>query len=190
MKLSQLKTNPNNPRTISDHKLDKLIASIKDFDAMLEARPIIVNKDYVVLGGNMRLLALQKLGYDEIPDEWIKVVEFDSEQELEFIIKDNVGFGDWDWEVLNEEWDIDKLGDWGLEVNNWALGLDVNEMTEQELDMEEEFDPIGISTGVRRVQVIFDNDYEAEKWFENNHPNLKIEKIGASWRINFSTIIT
>lgn len=131
MKLSQLKSNPNNPRTISDHKLDKLIASIKDFDAMLEARPIIVNKDYVVLGGNMRLLALQKLGYDEIPDTWVKVVEFDSEQELEFIIKDNVGFGDWDWEVLNEEWNIDKLEDWGLELpDEW--------FTEEEVEAEED----------------------------------------------------
>jgi len=137
MKLSQLKSNPNNPRTISDHKLDKLIASIKDFDAMLEARPIIVNKDYVVLGGNMRLLALQKLGYDEIPDTWVKVVEFDSEQELEFIIKDNVGFGDWDWEVLNEEWDIDKLGDWGLEV--WqSENYDLDEFFEDNSAEEKE----------------------------------------------------
>ena len=133
MKLSQLKSNPYNPRTISDHKLDKLIASIKDFDAMLEARPIIVNKDYVVLGGNMRLLALQKLGYDEIPDTWVKVVEFDSEQELEFIIKDNVGFGDWDWEVLNEEWDIDKLGDWGLEVWQQAEEVDYSILDDEDL---------------------------------------------------------
>lgn len=133
MKLSQLKSNPNNPRTISDHKLDKLIASIKDFDAMLEARPIIVNKDYVVLGGNMRLLALQKLGYDEIPDTWVKVVKFDSEQELEFIIKDNVGFGDWDWEVVNEEWDIDKLGDWGLEVWQQAEEVDYSILDDEDL---------------------------------------------------------
>lgn len=138
MKLSQLKSNPNNPRTISDHKLDKLIASIKDFDAMLEARPIIVNKDYVVLGGNMRLLALQKLGYDEIPDTWVKFVEFDSEQELEFIIKDNVGFGDWDWEVLNEEWDIDKLGDWGLEIPDEWFSEEEVEADEDDYEIPDE----------------------------------------------------
>jgi len=169
MKLSQLKSNPNNPRTISDHKLDKLIASIKDFDAMLEARPIIVNKDYVVLGGNMRLLALQKLGYDEIPDTWVKVVEFDSEQELEFIIKDNVGFGEWDWDILANEWDNTQLGEWGLDV--WQPEEDVDYSILDEEDVDDQLKDM--ANGVMKaIQIEFEPDhydeaYELVKFWRN-----------------------
>jgi len=169
MKLSQLKSNPNNPRTISDHKLDKLIASIKDFDAMLEARPIIVNKDYVVLGGNMRLLALQKLGYDEIPDTWVKVVEFDSEQELEFIIKDNVGFGEWDWDILANEWDNTQLGEGGLDV--WQPEEDVDYSILDEEDVDDQLKDM--ANGVMKaIQIEFEPDhydeaYELVKFWRN-----------------------
>jgi hypothetical protein len=169
MKLSQLKSNPNNPRTISDHKLDKLIASIKDFDAMLEARPIIVNKDYVVLGGNMRLLALQKLGYDEIPDTWVKVVEFDSEQELEFIIKDNVGFGEWDWDILANEWDNTQLGEWGLDV--WQPEEDVDYSILDEEDVDDQLKDMADGV-MKAIQIEFEPDhydeaYELVKFWRN-----------------------
>lgn len=169
MKLSQLKSNPNNPRTISDHKLDKLIASIRDFDAMLEARPIIVNKDYVVLGGNMRLLALQKLGYDEIPDTWVKVVEFDSKQELEFIIKDNVGFGEWDWDILANEWDNTQLGEWGLDV--WQPEEDVDYSILDEEDVDDQLKDMADGV-MKAIQIEFEPDhydeaYELVKFWRN-----------------------
>ena len=112
VKVKDLKANPNNPRFIRDEKFKKLKKSIQDFPEMLKLRPVVVDDDMVVLGGNMRLKALTELGIDEV--EVIKAKDLTEEQKAEFIIKDNVGFGDWDWEVLNEEWDIDKLGDWGL----------------------------------------------------------------------------
>jgi hypothetical protein len=109
-----VKKNPENPRTISDDKLKKLIKSIKDFPEMLEIRPIVVDENMVVLGGNMRLDACKKAGIKEIPI--IKWNELDEERKQEFIIKDNVGYGEWDWEILNAEWDMDLLGEWGMDV--------------------------------------------------------------------------
>ena len=169
MKLSQLKSNPNNPRTISDHKLDKLIASIKDFAAMLEARPIIVKKDYVVVEGNMRLLAQQKLGYDEIPDTGVKVVEFDSEQELEFIITDHVGVGEWAWDILANEWDNTQLGEWGLDV--WQPEEDVDYSILDEEDVDDQLKDM--ANGVMKaIQIEFEPDhydeaYELVKFWRN-----------------------
>ena len=116
--ISQVKPNPKNPRVIRDGKFQKLITSIKEFPDMLNKRPLIVFTDvdgkYCVLGGNMRLKALNELKYTEIPviiaDEW------NEEQKNEFLIKDNVGFGEWDWDSLANEWDVEKLDDWGLDV--------------------------------------------------------------------------
>ncbi len=116
--ISQVKPNPNNPRIIKDAKFQKLVTSIKEFPDMLNKRPLIVFTDvdgkYCVLGGNMRLKALNELKYTEIPviiaDEWTE------EQKAEFLIKDNVGFGEWDWDQLANEWDAEKLDDWGLDI--------------------------------------------------------------------------
>jgi len=118
VKISEVKPNPNNPRVIRDVKFKKLIKSIQDFPDMLNKRPLIVFTDtdgkYCVLGGNMRLKALNELKYTEIPvivaDEWSE------EQKSEFLIKDNVGFGEWDWDSLANEWDAEKLDEWGLDV--------------------------------------------------------------------------
>jgi len=112
--ISNLKTNPNNPRFIKDNKFNKLVKSIKDFPKMLELRPIVVDEDFMVLGGNMRLKALEEAGYTNVP--YIKVDDLTPEQKEEFIIKDNVGYGEWDWQLLNAEWDTDLLGEWGLDV--------------------------------------------------------------------------
>jgi hypothetical protein len=123
VKLSTIKPNPNNPRIIKDEKFEKLVKSIKDFPKMMELRPMIINKDNIVLGGNMRLKALKELGYKEVPDEWVKRAEDLTEDEQgQFIIKDNVGFGEHDWEMLATEWDSDELSDWGLDV----VGFDVD----------------------------------------------------------------
>ena len=117
IKLNSIKKNPNNPRVLRDAQFEKLKKSIAEFPQMMELRPIVVDKDNIVLGGNMRLEALKALGKKEIPDEWVKRAdELTEEQKREFVIKDNVGFGDWDWDSLANEWDADKLADWGLDV--------------------------------------------------------------------------
>lgn len=113
VKVKDLKANPNNPRYIRDEKFEKLKKSIQDFPEMLKLRPVVVDDDMVVLGGNMRLKALTELGIDEV--EVIKAKDLTEEQKAEFIIKDNVGFGDWDWDMLANEWNTQELEDWGLE---------------------------------------------------------------------------
>jgi len=114
-KISAIKRNPNNPRILKDDKFVKLTQSIKDFPQMLDIRPIVVNDDMVVLGGNMRLKACKEAGLSEVPV--IKVDDLTEEQQREFIIKDNVGFGEWDWDLLANEWDTDLLEDWGLDLD-------------------------------------------------------------------------
>jgi len=110
---NKLKTNPNNPRAIRKDQLDKLVKSLREFPEMLEARPIVVNPDYVVLGGNMRLKAAMQAGLKEVP---VYVASWDEAKNKEFIIKDNLAFGEWDWDMLANEWEADELNDWGLEV--------------------------------------------------------------------------
>ena len=122
VKLSEIKSNPNNPRTIRDEKFLKLVQSIKDFPEMLKIRPIVVNSDMIVLGGNMRLKACKEAGLKKIPV--IIADDFSAEKQKEFIIKDNVGFGDWDWEQLANEWDAEKLKEWGLDVPGFDLDAD------------------------------------------------------------------
>jgi DNA modification methylase len=117
VKINEVKSNPNNPRIIKDDKFKKLVASIKELPQMLELRPIVVNEDMVVLGGNMRLKACKEAGLKEIPI--IKASELNEEQQRAFIIKDNVGFGEWDWDALANEWDAELLTEWGLDVPNF-----------------------------------------------------------------------
>lgn len=121
IKLSKIKKNPNNPRLIKDNKFHKLVKSIKEFPEMLDIRPIVVNKDMIVLGGNMRLKACQEAGLKEVPV--IQADTLTAEQQREFIVKDNVGFGEWDWDMIANEWDLDKIQDWGMDV----LGFNVND---------------------------------------------------------------
>jgi site-specific DNA-methyltransferase (adenine-specific) len=136
VKINEVKPNPKNPRIIKDDKFKKLVKSIQDFPDMLNKRPLIVFTDvdgkYVVLGGNMRLKACKEIGLKEIPvilaDEWTE------EQKAEFLIKDNVGFGEWDWDSLANEWEVDKLEEWGLDL---PVDLSVQEELEAE---EDEFD--------------------------------------------------
>ena len=112
--IGKVKSNPNNPRIIKDEKYKKLLASIKEFPQMLQLRPVVVNSDMVVLGGNMRLKACKEAGLTEIPV--IKADEFTEEQQKQFIIKDNVGFGEWD--MLANEWDMEELEDWSMELSD------------------------------------------------------------------------
>ena len=112
-KLSEIRENPNNPRTIKAEKFEKLVRSIQTFPEMLEARPIVVNPDMVVLGGNMRLKACKAAGLTEAP---VYVASWEESKAKEFIVKDNVGFGEWDWDILANEWDAVELEEWGLDV--------------------------------------------------------------------------
>jgi len=113
VKIGKVFSNPDNPRIIKDNKFNKLVSSIKEFPEMLELRPIVVNSDMVVLGGNMRLKACKEAGLKEV--HILKADSLTEEQQKEFIVKDNVGFGEWDWEILANEWDVKKLEDWGLD---------------------------------------------------------------------------
>ena len=138
MKLSEIKQNPNNPRTIKNDKFEKLVKSIQEFPKMMELRPIVINSDNIVLGGNMRLKALKQLGYKEIPDSWVKRAEDLTEEEARrFIIADNVGFGEHDWEMLKTEWDIDELSEWGLDIPEFELETETIEAEEDDFDVPE-----------------------------------------------------
>lgn len=119
MRLDKIKANPSNPRVIRDDKFNKLVKSLQGFPEMMYKRPIVVDETMTVLGGNMRLRALQHIygkGGD-IPDAWVVVAEgWTEEQKREFVIKDNAAFGEWDWDALANEWGEDDLADWGIDV--------------------------------------------------------------------------
>jgi ParB-like chromosome segregation protein Spo0J len=135
--INKIKPNPKNPRTIKDERFEKLKKSIQDFPDMLNKRPLVCFTDtdgkFVVLGGNMRLKAAKDLGLKELPiilaDEWTE------EQKAEFLIKDNVGFGEWDWNELNNDWDTEQLEGWGLEVLKFAEPVDYSDKNE-EIDID------------------------------------------------------
>jgi ParB-like chromosome segregation protein Spo0J len=113
VKISEVKLNPNNPRLIKDDKFKKLVQSIKDFPEMLDIRPIVVNQDMIILGGNMRYKACKEAGLKEIP---VIVTDLTEEQQREFLIKDNTSGGEWDFEMLANEWDVEQLEEWGLDI--------------------------------------------------------------------------
>jgi hypothetical protein len=131
MNISSIRTNPDNPRVIKDDKFNRLVASIKQFPEMLELRPIIVNAELVVLGGNMRLKACQAAGLKDVPV--VVADQLTADQQREFIIKDNVGFGEWDWDALANTWDTDDLQEWGLsEISVFAA---VSAEAERDIDL-------------------------------------------------------
>lgn len=117
IKLTTIKPNPNNPRAIRDARFAALKKSLDEFPDMMEARPIVVDEDWMVLGGNMRLAALQALGFEMVSNKWVKQVKgWTPERKREFTIKDNASFGEWDWEKLANEWDDLPLNDWGIDI--------------------------------------------------------------------------
>ncbi len=133
--LSEIKSNPNNPRIIKDDKFHKLVESIKNFPRMLEIRPIVVNKDMIVLGGNMRLKACKEAGIKKVPV--IFADDLTEDQQREFIIKDNVGFGEWDWAMLANEWNTDELTEWGLDIPDFDT-KELPEATEDDYEIPDE----------------------------------------------------
>jgi ParB-like chromosome segregation protein Spo0J len=114
VKINEVKTNPKNPRLIKDDKFKKLVKSINDFPQMLELRPIVVDENNIVLGGNMRLKACKEAGLKEV--YIVKAENLTELQKDEFIVKDNVGFGEWDWDMLANEWESELLDEWGLDI--------------------------------------------------------------------------
>ena len=158
VKITEVKPNPKNPRVIRDNKFQKLVKSIEEFPDMLNKRPLIVFTDvdgkYCVLGGNMRLKALNELKYKEVPvmlaDEWTE------EQKAEFLIKDNVGFGEWDWDSLANEWDVEKLDDWGLNVPEFSGDIDYSILDDEDL----EDDLLDMANGVKKaIQIEFEAEH-------------------------------
>ena len=152
VKISKVKGNPNNPRIIKNDKFKKLVKSIQEFPEMLKLRPIVVDEDFMVLGGNMRLKASKGAGLKEV---WVEVAEgLTEEQKKEFIVKDNVGFGEWEWDMLGNEWDSVQLAEWGLDV--WQNEDDVKEEpTDLSENLKETFEVI----------ITCDNEQEQEETF-------------------------
>ena len=136
MNISELKLNPKNPRVIKDEKFRQLCQSIEQFPEMMEKRPMVCVTDPVdgklfPLGGNMRLKALQHLKMKDIPDAWVSLADdWTQEKRLEFTIKDNVSFGEWDFEELSADWDTDMLAEWGVEMPDFDEKVDNSEETE------------------------------------------------------------
>ena len=117
MLINEIKPNPNNPRIIKDIKFKQLVKSIQDFPQMLELRPIVIDENNMVLGGNMRLKACLEAGLTDVPV--IHANNLSEEKKKEFIVKDNVGYGEWNWDDLANEWNIDELTEWGLDIPNF-----------------------------------------------------------------------
>ena len=161
--ISEVKPNAVNPRYIKDHKFKKLVKSIKNFPEMLEKRPIIVDENMIVLGGNMRLKASIEAGLKEV---WIDIAEgWSEEQKKEFIIKDNVGFGEWDWDILANEWNKFEIQDWGLNLPIFQDNLSNNdEYKGMNPDLElESF----MNAEIKRLYLVYDSDTYSKviDWF-------------------------
>lgn len=138
MQLSELKPNPDNPRIIKDDKFRKLVTSIQDFPKMMALRPMVIDATGTVLGGNMRLKALQELKFKEIPDDWVKKASDLTEDEIKrFIVVDNVGFGEHDWDALANGWDLDELQEWGLDIPDF---MNKQETTEDDYEIPDEIE--------------------------------------------------
>jgi ParB-like chromosome segregation protein Spo0J len=159
--IKNVKPNPKNPRVIKDDKFRKLVKSIEEFPDMLNKRPLVcftdVDGKYVVLGGNMRLKALNELKYKEVPillaNDWTE------EQKAEFLIKDNVGFGEWDWDDLANNWDSEKLDDWGLNVPVFLDEVDYSILDDEDLDDE-------LNDMTNNVKKAIQIEFEAEHYEE------------------------
>lgn len=161
--ISKVKPNPKNPRVIKDDKFQKLVKSITEFPGMLEKRPLVVTSDvdgkYVVLGGNMRLKAAKEVGIKQI--EIITADDWTEEQKAEFLIKDNVSFGEWDWSAISSDWDNELLVDWGLDVPQFAPEVDYSILDDEEMN-----DQLNeMSAGVKKaIQIEFEAEHYEEAY--------------------------
>jgi len=147
MNINEIKPNPSNPRIIKDDKFKKLVKSIQDFPQMLELRPIVIDENNIVLGGNMRLKACIEAGLTDVPVKQAK--ELTEEQKKEFIVKDNVGYGEWDWDDLANNWDEQLLGEWGLDIPNFDANV-----------LEAEEDDFAVPDGGTETDIVLGDLFE------------------------------
>jgi hypothetical protein len=162
VKIDKVKINKENPRIIKDSKYQSLVKSIKEFPKMLNIRPIVVDENYVVLGGNMRLRACQEAGLKEIPI--IVAEQLTENEQREFVIKDNVSFGEWDWELLANDWDATSLVDWGLDVPIFSEKDKID-------NLNEEIDSVGLpefetKDTTIKLTISFENEKDREEFVE------------------------
>jgi len=152
--ITDVNLSPSNPRVIKNNKFLKLVKSIKEFPEMLKVRPIVVDDDMVVLGGNMRLRACIEAGLKKV--HIIKASDFSEDQKREFVIKDNSSFGEWDWDLLANEWEINDLSEWGLDIPASYFDEDVEpEFDMQQLDKDLD---IYINNKIKQIVMYLDND--------------------------------
>jgi len=168
--ISSINENENNPRSINKYKFEKLVKSVKDFPEMLKLRPIVVDKDNIILGGNMRYKACKEVGLKEV--YIIQAEDLTDKQAQEFIIKDNVGFGEWDWDILANTFDNVELKDWGLDV--WQPEEEIDYSILDEIDLEEKIDNLYDQT---KKSVIL--EYPTEQYEKDVRPYIdKLKTIG------------
>ncbi len=168
IQISKIKLNPNNPRLIKDDKFTKLVQSIKDFPEMLNIRPIVVNEDMIILGGNMRFKACKEAGLKEVPI--IKASGLSAEKQREFLIKDNVSGGEWDWGLL-QEWDSLELESWGLDLPSFAADVDYSILDEEDVSdqLKEMTDGVKKAIQIEFEAEHYDEAYQLVKfWRERN----------------------
>jgi len=176
VKINKVKGNPSNPRVIKNDKFKKLVKSIQEFPQMLKLRPIVVDEDMIVLGGNMRLRASKAAGLKEV---WIEVAEgLTEEQKKEFIVKDNVGFGEWEWDMLGNEWNSVQLAEWGLDV--WQNPDDINDI-EEITEFTESVHFIIKCDNLKQLE-------EMQKKLNTSASKLNydefLKKVGSAWKVN------
>jgi len=151
--ISEVKLNPNNPRTIKKIKFDKLVKSIKDFPQMLNIRPIVVDEDMIVLGGNMRLQALREAGFEQVPI--IRAHGLTEEQKREFVVKDNISYGDWDWDMLANDFDALELDMYGMDLDPKLFQVEEDNESASE----------ATATKFNDYTIYFGNEREMDIWY-------------------------
>ena len=185
-KIADLIPAPYNPRQSTAKQEKHLKESLEKFGLV---EPIIFNKQTGwIVGGHFRVRELIKLGVKEVE---CVIVDLNEDDEMELNIRLNANTGSWDWDTLANDWDVVDLEAWGLEIPNWSAGSELNTMNEDELDINEEFDPVGTSKGLHRIIFIFDSEDKAIKWYEENNMKYDYKKFGGDdvgvWHVNLST---
>jgi hypothetical protein len=165
--IAQFKLNPNNPRVVKDENFKRLVKSIEEFPEMMEKRPMVCVTDVdgvmFPLGGNMRLKAIQHLKMKTIPESWVSLAdEWNEDKRREFLIKDNVSVGDWDWETL-QEWDVEELEDWGLDVPSFAPDVDYSILDDDDEELTKQTE--AMTGGVKKaIQIEFEAEHYEEAY--------------------------
>ena len=182
LKINEIQSNVSNPRIIKDQKFKQLVKSIKDFPEMLELRPIVIDENNIILGGNMRHKACIEAGLKEVP---VKVAKgLTVEQKQEFIVKDNVSFGEWDWAMLGNEWDSTHIKDWGLDV--WQnIDDDINKVNRGDENSEwvgmPEFEA---ADNTLKIIIHFENEQDRETYAKEH--NLQFtKKLPTAWATHY-----